>query len=130
MLDQNLKLFILVIGIEILSLSLELAPVVAHTWYVPSSFAAHLALQHLNAVTRLAREGATHLEAIAPATIETASGKADDTDAAAPLPTDVAPDQSPTPPPLPPGDPPKRKRGRPPKAQPFLNGHDTSSPLT
>jgi hypothetical protein len=54
---DNPKLLILIIAFELISLALELGPMVCAAVYIPSALAARVALEHFIEVRRTARSG-------------------------------------------------------------------------
>jgi|UPI0003A1F78E hypothetical protein len=100
----------LVAAIEAIGFGIEIAPVLAHWIYVPSAYAAAMALDHLRRTTSLARQAATLFEGGDPSPRGPADG--------APVP---APDDA-----DPPVTEPRKKRGRPRKLPP--NGHQPPLP--
>jgi hypothetical protein len=143
-LEQNPGLLIVVAGIELIALGLTLAPALAHSIYVPSSFAARMALEHLKTVTRMAREGAILMAAAQQQQDKPgddaepeAIGMPADPPPHSPAPAtgavparEPAPEAPPTAPMIVPTEAPRRRRGRPRKtpADPAANGHDPSLP--
>ncbi|MCP3381248.1 DUF4407 domain-containing protein [Bradyrhizobium sp. CCGUVB4N] len=94
-----------VAALEAIAFGIEIAPILAHWIYVPSSTAAAMALDHLRRTTALARQAATLFEPDEPPPESPTGGNPK------PEPGD----------PEPPAPEPRRKRGRPRKVP--LNGH-------
>ncbi|MHC2435335.1 DUF4407 domain-containing protein [Bradyrhizobium sp. USDA 4451] len=105
-LRENPLRLVIVGAIEAIAFGIEIAPVLAHWIYVPSAYAAAMALDHLRRTTALARQGAALLgpEEPPPPPDEQPGGERDEPDD-----------------PKPPAPDPRRKRGRPRKSP--LNGH-------
>ena len=61
MVAENPFLLLLLVPILLVSLGLDLAPVIAKSLYIPSSYAALVALDHFERVVKLAHEGAERL---------------------------------------------------------------------
>ncbi|MGY8666190.1 DUF4407 domain-containing protein [Bradyrhizobium sp. UFLA05-109] len=108
-LRENPLRLVIVGAIEAIAFGIEIAPVLAHWIYVPSAYAAAMALDHLRRTTALARQGAALFEPHEPTRED---------------PREVEKDERPEPEPPdtePPAPEPRRKRGRPRKSP--LNGH-------
>jgi len=105
-LRENPLRLVIVGAIEAIAFGIEIAPVLAHWIYVPSAYAAAMALDHLRRTTALARQGAALSAPEEP-----------------PPPPDEKPGDGRDEPddPKPPAPEPRRKRGRPRKSP--LNGH-------
>lgn len=106
-LRENPLRLVIVGAIEAIAFGIEIAPVLAHWIYVPSAYAAAMALDHLRRTTALARQGAALFEP--PSREDPRESEKDD------RPEPEQPD------PEPPAPEPRRKRGRPRKTP--LNGH-------
>ncbi len=126
LLTENPKLLFIVLAIEFVALGIDLAPVFAKSIYVPSKYAAVIALEHLQQTAALARQGAVTLHQIMhPADgaersqDNPAEDVATDADAAARKPEHEQDEFGTTPM--------KRKRGRPPKSS-YANGSTSPTP--
>ncbi len=62
MVSENPLLLLFLVPILLVSLGLDLAPVIAKSLYIPSSYAALVTLDHFERVAKLAHEGAERLE--------------------------------------------------------------------
>jgi hypothetical protein len=58
---EDPKLLLLILAFELISLALELGPMFCAATYVPSAYAARVALDHFEEVTKVARSGAERL---------------------------------------------------------------------